>query len=106
MLSPTVCLLFQLIRNSSLPLNPLCGPARQVRRGCREPARPGGGLVEGQNAELGGVSSVGSCAWGSRRLGRWRPGELQKLGGLGVSPAREAPRSPEEGTMCRTRGRA
>lgn len=75
-----------------------------MRYGRGEPARPGGGLVEGQNAELGGVSSVGSCAWGSRRLGRWRPGELQKLGGLGVSPAHEAPRSPEGGGSVQDEG--
>lgn len=75
-----------------------------MRRGRGEPARPGGGLVEGQNAELGGVSSVGSCAWGSRRLGRWRPGELQKLGGLGVSPAHEAPRSPKGGDSVQDEG--
>lgn len=75
-----------------------------MRRGCGEPARLGGGLVEGQNAELGDLSSVGSCTWGSRRLGRWRPGELQKLGCLGVSPAHEAPRSPEGGASVQDEG--
>lgn len=60
--------------------------------------------MEAQNTELGGASSVGLCAWGSKRLGRWRPGELQKLGGLGVSPAREALRSPEGWDSVRDEG--